>query len=105
MAPEQLSGKNVTGRSDLFSLGVTLYQLLTGLLPFRADSMAALMYKIASEAHAPLGAVRPDLPDCVGQVIDKALEKDPERRFPRGSVLARELRTCCEVLEKDKVII
>ena len=49
MSPEQLSGKKVDGRSDLFSLGVTMYQLLAGQLPFQADSMATLMFKIANE--------------------------------------------------------
>ncbi|MGH8431248.1 MAG: serine/threonine-protein kinase, partial [Solimonas sp.] len=92
MSPEQLSGKKVDGRSDLFSLGVTLYQMLTGSLPFQADSMATLMFKIANEHHAPASGVRPDLPAKVNVVIDRALHKDTEQRYQRGSELARDLR-------------
>src|SRR3546814_2793988 len=54
MSPEQLAGRKVDGRSDLFSLGVTPYQLLTGALPFQAESMDTLLFKIATEPHAPL---------------------------------------------------
>ncbi len=92
MSPEQLAGKRVDGRSDLFSLGVTLYQLLTGTLPFQADSMATLMFKIANEPHPPAGGLRPDLPPKVNVVIDRALHKDTEQRYQRGSELARDLR-------------
>src|SRR5258706_1880331 len=60
MSPEQLSGKKVDGRSDLFSLGVTLYQLLTAALPFQGESMATLMFKIANEPHPAATIVRPD---------------------------------------------
>jgi eukaryotic-like serine/threonine-protein kinase len=97
MSPEQLAGKKVDGRSDLFSLGVTLYQLLTGSLPFQAESMATLMFKIANEAHASLLLVRPDLPPELAAVIDRALAKNYEQRYQRGSDFARELR---EVMRK-----
>lgn len=92
MSPEQLSGKKVDGRSDLFSLGVTLYQLLTGALPFQAESMATLMFKIANEAHPQPGIVRPDLPPGIGAIIDRALAKDAEQRYARGNELSRDLR-------------
>jgi CHASE2 domain-containing sensor protein/predicted Ser/Thr protein kinase len=92
MSPEQLAGKKVDGRSDLFSLGVTLYQLLTGNLPFQADSMATLMFKIANEPHPAATTLRPDLPGPLGAVIDRALEKDVARRYARGSELAADLR-------------
>src|SRR5690606_27974462 len=61
MSPEQLSGKKIDGRSDLFSLGVMLYQLVTGKLPFQGDSMATLMYKIANEPHRDIAELRPEL--------------------------------------------
>jgi eukaryotic-like serine/threonine-protein kinase len=92
MSPEQLSGKKVDGRSDLFSLGVTLYQLLTGALPFQADSMATLMFKIANEAQAPVTSVRADLPGALDAIVEKALEKHYDRRYARGADLARDLR-------------
>ncbi|MBT8131218.1 MAG: CHASE2 domain-containing protein [Gammaproteobacteria bacterium] len=98
MSPEQLSGQNVTGRSDLFSLGVTLYQLLTGQLPFRADSMATLMFKITNEAPTPLSVVRPDLPDTLAHIIERTLDKDPDTRFQSGAELAVALRECCTEL-------
>ena len=94
MSPEQLAGKKVDGRSDIFSLGVTLYQLLTGQLPFSADSMATLMYKIANEAQAPPSQVSAQLPACADLIITRALQKDPEQRYQRGSELARDLRQC-----------
>ncbi len=97
MSPEQLSGKKVDGRSDLFSLGVTLYQLLTGSLPFQAESMATLMFKIANEAHGSPLIVRPDLPPEMAAIIDKALAKNYEQRYARGNEFARELR---DVLRK-----
>ncbi|TXH03643.1 MAG: CHASE2 domain-containing protein [Nevskiaceae bacterium] len=92
MSPEQLSGKKVDGRSDLFSLGVTLYQLLTGNLPFQADSMATLMFKIANEPHASIVVIRPDLPAALGPIVDRALQKDADQRYQRGADLARDLR-------------
>jgi eukaryotic-like serine/threonine-protein kinase len=94
MSPEQLAGRKVDGRSDLFSLGVTLYQLLTGQLPFRAESMATLMFKIANEAHAPVTSLRPELPTCANTIMDKALQKNPELRYQHGANLARDLRAC-----------
>ena len=94
MSPEQLAGRKVDGRSDLFSLGVTLYQLLTGQLPFRAESMATLMFKIANEAHAPATTLRPDLPDCVNTLMDRALQKNPDMRYQRGADFAHDVRAC-----------
>jgi serine/threonine-protein kinase len=92
MSPEQLSGKKVDGRSDLFSLGVTFYQLLCGSLPFQADSMATLMFKIANEPHAPVLALRPDLPPEIETIITRVLQKQLEARYPSGREFARDLR-------------
>ncbi len=94
MSPEQLEGRIVTGHSDLFSLGVTLFQLLTGQLPFRADTMTGLMQQIAEVPHPPLKAIRPDLPDCVQAVIDRALAKSPDARFETGAQMAAALDDC-----------
>ncbi|NNM00469.1 MAG: protein kinase, partial [Gammaproteobacteria bacterium] len=104
MSPEQLSGKKVDGRSDLFSLGVTFYQMLSGRLPFKGDSMATLMYKIANEAHEGIDVVRPDLVKqrpCVSAIIDKALQKSVEDRYQTGAEMARDLQQCAkEVVKK-----
>ncbi|MDP9088790.1 MAG: serine/threonine protein kinase [Pseudomonadota bacterium] len=94
MSPEQLEGRTVTGHSDLFSLGVSLFQLLTGQLPFTADSMTGLMQQIAEAPHPPLRAFRPDLPACVESVIDRALAKNPEARYDSGAQMAAALEDC-----------
>jgi eukaryotic-like serine/threonine-protein kinase len=94
MSPEQLEGRTVTGHSDLFSLGVSLFQLLTGQLPFTADSMTGLMQQIAEAPHPPLRAFRPDLPACVESVIDRALAKTPEARYDSGAQMAAALDEC-----------
>jgi hypothetical protein len=94
MSPEQLEGRNVTGHSDLFSLGVSLFQLLTGQLPFTADSMTGLMQQIAEVPHPPLRAFRPDLPECVEVIIDRALAKNPDARFDSGAQMAAALNDC-----------
>ena len=95
---EQLSGKKVDGRSDLFSLGVMLYQLLAGQLPFQGDSMATLMFKIANEPHPDLTGTRPDLPPCLNAIINKALAKSANDRYSRGAQLVKDLRACASQL-------
>jgi eukaryotic-like serine/threonine-protein kinase len=94
MSPEQLEGRTVTGHSDLFSLGVSLFQLLTGQLPFTADSMTGLMQQIAEAPHPPLRAFRPDLPACAESVIDRALAKNPDARYDSGAQMAAALEDC-----------
>ncbi len=96
MSPEQLAGKKVDGRSDLFSLGVTLYQLLTGELPFASDSMANLMYKITNEKHPDIRSFRADVPSCVNTLINKTLHKDITKRFQTGSQMVASMKRCYE---------
>jgi serine/threonine-protein kinase len=96
MSPEQLAGMKVDGRSDLFSLGVTLYQMLTGELPFIGESLASLMYKIANEKHPDVRLFRPDLPSCVSRIINKALAKEPENRFQSGERFSSALERCLD---------
>jgi serine/threonine-protein kinase len=93
MSPEQIAGKKVDGRSDIYSLGVMLYQMLTGVLPFRGDSMAELMYKIANEEAPDLRVVRPDMPENLARVVAGALAKKPESRYQDGDRLAQDLKT------------
>lgn len=97
MSPEQLAGKKIDGRSDLFSLGVTLYQLCCGQLPFAGDSLAQLMFRIANEPPADIRGYAPDLPAAMVTVIERALDKDADRRFQRGSEMAEALRGCLKV--------
>ncbi len=103
MSPEQLSGQKVDGRSDLFSLGVMFYQMLTGKLPFQGDSMAALMYQIANEAHTDPRKIRPNLLPCIGAIVNKLLEKKAADRYQRGNELAQDLRICAKNFVKKKV--
>jgi serine/threonine-protein kinase len=94
MSPEQLAGKKIDGRSDLFSLGVSLYQMITGTLPFVGDSMAQLMFKIANEPHPDIRGLRPGLSDALVALIDRALVKDPDQRYQTGAELAKDLKAC-----------
>jgi len=99
MSPEQLAGKKIDGRSDLFSLGVTLYQMACGKLPFEGDSMAQLMFRIANEAHPDIRSIRADLPESLVAIIDKALTKDPDQRYQTGAEFARDIRICLAMMD------
>jgi serine/threonine protein kinase/CHASE2 domain-containing sensor protein len=91
MSPEQISGRKVDGRSDLYSLGVMLFQLLTGVLPFRGESMAELMYKIANEDAPDIRRVRSDIPEQLAYIVAFSLQKHPEDRYQDGSRMAADL--------------
>jgi serine/threonine-protein kinase len=99
MSPEQLSGAKIEGHSDLFSLGVSLYQLVCGKLPFEGDSMAQLMFKIANEPHTDILKVNPNVPPCVVAIINKALAKKVEDRFESGAAMAEAIRQCAAGLQ------
>ena len=92
MSPEQLAGKRIDGRSDLFSLAVALYQLLAGRLPFEGESMAQLMFKIANEPPQDIRSVNPNIPDGLLAFLERALGKDPESRFQTGEEFGGALR-------------
>lgn len=92
MSPEQIAGKKVDGRSDLYSLGVMLFQMLTGVLPFRGDSMAELMYKIANEEAVDVRTMRPELSERLAHVVALALSKRPETRYQDGEQFSSDLR-------------
>ena len=97
MSPEQLGAENLTGLSDLFSLGVTLYELLVGEVPFRASNIAVLMTKITTEEPAPVSSRRAGIPPSVDAVLAKAMAKNPSRRFSCGAEMAIALRNCARV--------
>jgi serine/threonine-protein kinase len=92
MSPEQLQGKKIDGRSDLFSLAVSLYQLSCGKLPFEGDSMAQLMYKIANEDAPDILQYNPKIPPALVAFLDKAMAKDADQRYQTGEEFASELR-------------
>jgi serine/threonine protein kinase len=92
MSPEQMnSPRQVDGRSDIWSLGITLYQLTTGRPPFSAETLPALFVQIVQGAPHPMREVRPDVPDAFAQTVMRCLEKDPQRRFASVDELARAL--------------
>ncbi|HJW96400.1 MAG TPA: serine/threonine-protein kinase [Thermoanaerobaculia bacterium] len=92
MAPEQIKGAPVDGRTDLFSLGICLYELLTRRKPFGGDSLTSISYKIVHEPFPPLHEINPQIPDGYEEVVTKCLAKDPARRYQRGRDLANALR-------------
>lgn len=91
MSPEQMAGLRVDGRSDLYSLGVMLFQLLTGVLPHRSESMARLMFEIANVAAPDIRTLRPELPEALANVVARALEKRLEARYCDGDRIADDL--------------
>jgi serine/threonine protein kinase/Flp pilus assembly protein TadD len=99
MSPEHAQGGGVGPRSDIFSLGVVLYQMLTGRLPFQGASQVGLLYEIVHTPAPPLSRVRPDMPPALGRVLDKALEKDPEQRYQSAGELLNDLREIARQVE------
>ena len=104
MSPEQCMGKRVDGRSDLFSLGVVLYQMVSGALPFHGESMATLMYAIVHEPPVDIKTVCPDISPTVRKVIHNAIGKKPEKRYQSGSKMAAHLRVCAERLTEESKV-
>ncbi|CUQ66971.1 serine/threonine-protein kinase [Candidatus Nitrospira inopinata] len=98
MSPEQIAGKKVDGRSDIFSLGVVTFELLTGCPPFTGDNVPAVLFAIANAPHPKLSALRTDLPPALQDILDRALQKNPIRRYRQAGELARDLRSCLKTL-------
>jgi len=94
MSPEQLAGRKIDGRSDLFSLAVSLYQLLSGRLPFDGESMAQLMFKIANEPPPDILGFNPKLPPALAAFLERAMVKEADARFQTGEAFAQALRAC-----------
>ena len=81
MAPEQVLGREIDGRADLYSVGVVLYRLLSGRLPFNADSAISMVQMQISEPPTPISTFCPDLPAWGATIVDRALAKSPSDRF------------------------
>ncbi len=92
MSPEQVAGRAVDARSDLFSLGVVLYEMVTGINPFRRDNQAATLKAISDDIQKPLGSLRTDISVELQRIVSKLLEKRPELRYQTAADLASDLR-------------
>ena len=101
MSPEQIQGGELDGRSDLFSLGVVLYELLTGVRPFEGDSISTIIYRVLYEDPRPPAAHNPALPPEVNVILEKALAKDPEKRYASGSDMVGDLAKAFSVLPPE----
>lgn len=94
MAPEQLAGAPASPLGDLYSLGVVIFELLTGRRPIEASSLGQWLRRISQEPATPLCDLRKDLPQAVGQIVDRLLERDPAQRPQRGEDVATALARC-----------
>jgi serine/threonine-protein kinase len=99
IAPEQVVGKRADHRSDIFSLGVILYESLTGTTPFNGEGLSALMYQITNHDPAPPSSVNPQVPVMLDYIIAKVLAKSPDARYQSAADLANDLRECRAQIE------
>jgi serine/threonine-protein kinase len=103
MAPEQLTGARTDGRTDLYALGVMLFELLTGVLPHASGSMAELMRRIVNEPAPDVRTLRPDLPEALAGALARALAKDPAARHADGTAMAEALRDAARGLAPPSI--
>ncbi|MHB1401454.1 MAG: serine/threonine-protein kinase [Thiobacillus sp.] len=92
MAPEQVAGQATDGRTDIFALGVVLYEMLTGATPFNGDNLSAIMYKVLNEDPTPPSTVNPRVPPFFDRIVSCALAKRPQDRYQTAGEFARDLR-------------
>ena len=102
MSPEQVAGKKVDGRSDLFSLGIVFYELLSGKKPFKGETITSLMYAIANADYEPIIEIAPRTPACCVEIVEKMLARGLTKRYKSAAIASDEIRRCLKSQQPDE---
>jgi serine/threonine-protein kinase len=101
MSPEQVQGQTVDGRSDIFSLGIVLHEMLTGQPPFGGDELHGILFRIVNEPVPPASRLRPDIPAGLDDILSKCLAKRPQDRYPNAHELSRDLDSLLQQFHQE----
>src|SRR5690606_13764534 len=105
MSPEQVQSAEITHRSDIYSLGAVMYEMLTGYRPFRANNLSKLLHQIVYATPPPLHTLRQDISEEIEDVVSTALRKEPEQRYENGQEFAASLTKLFQALrtQSDRI--